>query len=237
VKRGTTTIASTGYTLITNTWYYIEFKAKIHASVGTWEIHVNGLEVASASGVNTRQTGGSFATNVYISIFRFGTGTHTLDDIYVFDDTGSFCNDFVGDVHVDFALPNSVGYITQWVGVPGAGDNYEDVNEASPDDDTSFVVTSGVGYIDSYGFANLVATSGSVYGVQVNAWARKDDIGDRQLNATVRPTSTTYSGGASLAVGSSYEYKTFQFSFNPETSDYWTIAQINATEFGIKEEA
>lgn len=237
VKRGTITIGSTGYILASNTWHYIEFKAKIAHTGGTWEVHVNGVEIASGSGVQTSQSGSSYATNVYISIFRFGVSTHILDDIYVFDDTGSFCNDFVGDVHVNFALPDSVGYITQWVGVPGAGDNYEDVNEASPDDDTSFVVTSGVGYIDSYGFANLVATSGSVYGVQVNAWARKDDIGDRQINATVRPTSTTYSGGAGLAVGSTYEYKTFQFGFNPETSDYWTIAQINAAEFGIKEEA
>ena len=238
VYRGSILIASTGYILNSDTWYYIEFKSKIApAGSGTWEVHVNGVEIASDSSVQTTQTGSSYATNVYISMFRFGTATHVLDDIYIFDDTGSFCNDFVGDVHVDFALPNSVGYITQWVGVPGAGDNYEDVNEASPDDDTSFVVTSGVGYIDSYGFANLVSASGSVYGVQVNAWARKDDIGDRQLNATVRPTSTTYSGGAGLAVGSSYEYKTFQFSFNPETSDFWTIAQINAAEFGIKEEA
>jgi hypothetical protein len=29
----------------------------------------------------------------------------------------------------------------------------------------------------------------------------------------------------------------YQFASNPETATYWTIADINAAEFGIREEA
>jgi hypothetical protein len=56
------------------------------------------------------------------------------------------------------------------------------------------------------------------------------------LNAITRPVATTYSG-ESISLGNTYGYSIFGFEQNPETSGYWTVAEINAAEFGIKEEA
>ena len=237
VKRGTTILSSTGYNLIPDTWYYLEFKAIINQSPnGSWELRINGVEIDSQTGIDTQQTGASYATNVEYRFFGFGAGEMWIDDIYIFDISGSFCNDFVGDVHVDASFPDADGYLTEWIPEPTGGGNYTKVDDTVPDDDTTFVVTSGLGNIDSYEFGALTTLSGSVYGVQVNTWGRKDDIGDRQVNATVRPSVTTFSGGTPVALGSTYAYQTFEFEVNPETNDYWTIAQINATEFGIKQE-
>lgn len=235
IKRHTATIKSTGYNVLLNTWYYIEFKGKIHQSLGEWEVHINGGYVDSGVG-DTQQTGLAAATNVNIPFWAFGSGTADIDDIYIFDTEGSVNNDFVGDVSVEAVFPDGVGYVTDWVGVPGGGANYDKVDELDPDDDTTFVVTSGVGKMDSYDFGTLAALSGSVYALQVNIWARKDDVGDRQINAIVRPTSTTYSGDVPKALGEAYGYFTFQFDTNPQTAGYWTIAQVNASEFGIKQE-
>lgn len=237
VKRGTTIIYSTGYSIPTNTWIYLEFKATIDNSSGSWEVRVNGDSKGSQSGTDTQQTGNAYITSVMVSMFGIGGSTHWLDDIYIFDDSGSFNNDFVGDVHVEAIFPDGAGYLTQWAGFPVDGDaNWEKVDDSSPDDDASFVATSGVGNIDSYDFGSLVTLSGSVYCLQVNAWAKKDDVGSRTLNAITRPLATTYSGDVPISLGNTYGYNIFVFETNPETAGYWTIAEINASEFGVKQE-
>ena len=237
VRRGTTTLSNTGYNIPTNTWVYIEFQFTIHNSTGSWELRVNGVLVDSQSGIDTQQSGNAYVTNIHWDMFRIGAATHYIDDIYIFDDTGSFCNDFVGDVYVEAIFPSADGYTNAWVAVPGAGSNYEEVDDTDPDGDTTFVATSGVGFIDSYEFDNLVSTSGSIYTVQVNLWARKDDAGSRTLNAIARPTTVTYSGAEPISLGNTYQYSLHHFDSNPETAGNWTISQINSAEFGIKQEA
>lgn len=238
VKRGTTTIASTGYSIPTNTWVYLEFKGTIHNSTGSWELRINGDWVDSQASIDTQQTGNAYATSVLFRFAGIGASTHWLDDIYIFDDEGSFCNDFVGDVHVETIFPDGAGYVTDWAGFPVDGDaNWEKVDENDPDSDTSFVATSGIGNIDLYNFGSLITVSGSIYCLQVDTWAKKDDIGSRTLNAVTRPTTVTFSGGAPLSLGNTYGYSTFQFEQNPQTAGYWTIAEINAAEFGVKQEA
>jgi len=237
IKRGTTTLENTSYAIPTNTWIYLEFKGTIDNSAGSYELRINGVTEASDSGIDTQQTGNAYATSVVFRFSGIGASNHYLDDIYIFDDEGSFCNNFVGDVYVEAIFPNADGYTNTWVAFPGSGDNYEEVDETDPDSDTTFVATSGVGFIDSYAFSNLVSTSGSIYTVQVNLWARKDDAGSRTLNAITRPTTVTYSGAEPISLGNTYQYSLHHFDYNPETAGNWTIAQINAAEFGIKEEA
>lgn len=237
IKRGSTTLSSTGYSLSVDTWIYLEFKGTIHNSTGSYELRINGVTIDSQSGIDTQQTGNAYITNVYLRFSGIGASNHYLDDIYIFDDTGSFCNNFVGDVYVEAVFPDADGYENAWVAFPGGGDNYEEVDETDPDSDTTFVVTSGVGFIDSYSFGNLVSTSGSIYTVQVNLWARKDDAGSRTLNAITRPTVTTFSGVDPISLGNTYAYSVHHFDYNPQTAGNWTIAQINAAEFGIKLEA
>ena len=235
IKRGSTIISYTGYVVPTNTWVYLEFKATIDNSAGSYELRINGITKDSQSGIDTSNSGNAWANVVHFYMRDPGQSS-MVDDIYIFDDQGAFCNDFVGDVHVEAIFPNGVGYVTDWVGVPGVGDNYEEVDEAILDDDTTFVVTSGVGLEDSYEFSDLVTLSGSVFCVQVNLWGRKDDVGSRTVVGITRPISTTYSG-IGISLGDSYQYTLYQFEANPETSINWTIPEINAAEFGIREEA
>ena len=66
VKRGTTTLMSTGYNLPVNEWFYLEFKATIANSPnGSWEVRINGVSIASQTGVDTQQTGLAYANSVF----------------------------------------------------------------------------------------------------------------------------------------------------------------------------
>lgn len=235
VKRGSTIISYTGYTIAPNTWIYLEFKATFHNSNGSYELRVNNIPIDSQSGIDTSTTGSSSANSVFLNMREPGKNSW-IDDVYMFDDEGAFCNDFVGDVHVEALFPDGAGYVSDWAAFPGAGANYEEVDEIDPDDDTTFVATSGVLLEDSYTFGDLVTLSGLVYAVQVNLWAKKDDVGSRTIVGTARPISTVYSG-IGVSLGDSYGYTTYPFDANPETSGLWTIAEINAAEFGVREEA
>ena len=237
IKRDNTTLLNTGYNLPTGEWFYLEFKATIHNSNGSFEVRVNGNNVGSMTGVDTQASGNAYINIVQWSMFGIGASTHWLDDMYIFDDSGSTCNDFVGDVHVEAHFPEADGFTNLWIPTPGGVDNYENVDELDHDDDATFVATSGIGYQDSYEFSDLVTLSGSIYTVQVNCWARKDDVGSRTINAITRPISTVFPSDDAVSISNDYSYSVFGFEVNPETSGYWTVAEINAAEFGIKMEA
>jgi hypothetical protein len=237
INRSTsTTIAYTGYYIPTNTWIYLELKLTIDNVNGAYELRINGKLEAAEGGLDTQWGGSDYVNKIEFIMKRLG-GSCYMDDIYVCDTTSSFCNDFLGDVHVETIFPSGDGYLNEWVEEPAGGGHYTKLDEDDPNDDTDFVATSGVGYIDSFVYDNLIALSGQVFGVQINAWARKDDEGSRTLNAIARVNSTTYSGINPVSIGDSYAYRVFNFDTNPDTAGYWTIADINAAEFGIKEEA
>ena len=237
IARGASTIIGyTGYAIPVNTWIYLELKLTIDDVDGAYELRINGVTESSGSGLDTQAGVNDVITLVDITMKLLG-GSCYMDDIYICNTDGAFCNDFLGDVHVETIFPSDDGYLNEWVEEPAGGGHYTKIDEDDPNDDTDFVATSGIGFIDSFVYDNLIALSGQVYGVQINAWARKDDEGSRTLNAIARVNATTYSGINPVSIGDSYAYRVFTFETNPDTEGYWTIADINAAEFGIKEEA
>jgi hypothetical protein len=210
------------------TWNYVEFKATIDDSVGSYEIRVNGVTILSATGIDTRNGGASTANTYSLD----ADSNYYYDDLYVCDDSGSINNTFRGDVKIECLFPTSDGYLTQFT--PSTpGDHYTLVDEAAPDGDTTYVYTSGIGNIDSYGFSNLTVISGSVLGVQVLPYARKDDAGSRSFAPMIYISGVAYSGEA-ISIGNTYVYYPEIFDLSPATSSAWTIAEVNASEFGTK---
>jgi len=135
-------------------------------------------------------------------------------------------------VKIECILPAANGYINQWAVFPG-GDNYTAVDETAPNGDTDYVYTSGTGFIDSYAFSNLTTVSGSVFGVQVLPYARKDDAGSRSITPNIYISGVAYSGESVFSIGNTYTYYPEIFDTSPATSSAWTIAEVNASEFGI----
>jgi hypothetical protein len=78
--------------------------------------------------------------------------------------------------------------------------------------------------------------SGSIFGVQVNMVARKDDAGGRTLRSLTRISSTDYEG-MSQNIGTDYRDYRQIIEQNPNTSATWTESDINGAEFGYKVQA
>lgn len=234
LKRGSTsgtTLAASTETLQADKWYYIEGKITIANSGGTFSARINGQECASYTG----DTLYSYSYDKASAIKMYGMPSAVrvwYDDLYVCDGTGTSHNDYLGDVRVDTIFPSGTGNSAQFT-PNGSANNWENVDETSPDEDVSYNASDTVGQKDSFGFSDLSALSSSVLGVQANLLARKDDAGSRLLRGFTRIGGTDYEG-SDLSLADSYANLTQIWTQNPNTAAAWTEAEVNAAEFGYK---
>lgn len=235
LNSGGTTIATGTGTITTNTWVYLEFNLIINGASGSIATQFNGAaDIATTTG-NFGSTGvDNFASLAQSS--GFGVYTSDTDDIYVLDASASPNNTFLGDMHVYTLYPSADGNYSQWT--PDSGSpHFSRVNEHAstyPDGDTSYVVDGTSGHRDSYAFDDLVPLTGTVFGVQSNLYARKDDVGLRQIVSSVRSGGTDYDSAVTQTLSTSYVDYTDIREVDPSTSAAWVISGVNAAEYGIK---
>jgi hypothetical protein len=216
-----------------DTWYYIELKVYIHDTGGTYDVNLNGSNELSGSGVDTKYSGSAGANQVRVGGYAF-TRYPRFDDIYVCDNTGSIANDFLGDVRVEALLPNGAGNSSDFTA--SAGSNYQCVDETPPNWE-DYVYDDTVGNHDTYTFDNMSTVEGDIYGVQSNMFAKKSSAGTRTVKTVIRSDGADYTPGSEHTLGDSYVYYVDTFEDDPDTSAAWTIAGVNAAEFGPKVES
>lgn len=224
---GGTTIATGTTVLSANVWYYIEVKLFVNGASGTVEVHLNGAtEIAS--------TTGNFGSSNIDTVARSGNGGATTDwdDMYVVDTSGAAPrNTFLGDVRVETIYATADGNHSQWT--PNSGTtHYDRVNEAQADGDTTYVSDSTVGHLDTYAFGDI-DTGATVYGLQTNLYARKDDAATRQIAPVIRQSGTD-NVGTTATLSSSYVVYSQLYNQDPTSAD-WTPTTVNADEYGVKE--
>lgn len=235
VVRGGTVLGTTSFSILANTYYFLELKVVIHPSSGSFDLRINGVSRVSASGVNTRSTSNSTANQIKLA--GSNAVTNDFDDTYILDGTGSANNDFIGDVRIQALLPSGNGNYSQFVGSDGnSTNNYLLVSETTPDDDTSYVESSSVGDKDTYAFSNLSGSPGTVFAIQTVICGRKTDAGSRSIARVIRSGSTD-EDGATVALPDNYVYLLQASELDPNTSAAWTPSGVNNAEFGFKNAA
>jgi hypothetical protein len=155
-------------------------------------------------------------------------------DTYIADIAGSApTNDFLGDSRTDAILPNANGTTSQLVGQDtNSTDNYLNVDDDPPDDDTTFNESSTVGQKDTYNYPSITPTAGTVYAVQISPLVRKTDAGVRSI-ATVARLSSTEVDGPNQALSTTY-LNLADIRETKPGGGVWTIADVNSAEFGVK---
>lgn len=233
VYRGSTLLATGTTPLSASTWYYIEFKGTVHDSTGSYTLRINGNTELTASNVDTRNAGTSGLVNILnLGIDNTNNYGGGFDDFYILDSSGSApLNDFLGDVRIDTVYPSSDGTYTDFTPSTGVS-HFALVDEATPNT-SDYNQSSTAGQRDSYGLQDLTAlTAQTIYGVQVNAAATKDDAGARSLATFIRHGDTN-ADAAAVALPTSQTYISNVFPTNPSTGAAWTEAQVNAMEAGV----
>lgn len=221
-----------------DTWVHLEIKAQIANSIPTDSciIKVDGnQEINLPATTDTCWLG-----NENISGFKLvsdSTIGHDvfLDDLVIWDSSGSDWNDFKGVMYISTLKPNGVGNYSQWTR-SGGSNNYEMVDEDEYDDDTTYVTTSTLSNRDSYDYENLNAAVDSIKAVCLTTVGTKSaGTALRTINGFSRISSTDYDHDWGYTLDDD-NYRVHQniWEESPATATAWTPAEINGAEFGVK---
>ena len=227
---GTVLGTATGITFSDGVWHYIEVEAFVHDSTGFIQVYKDGVSVLTVSGVDTKQQ-----TDDTITLFRlYGTdGTSALpnqfawDDVYVTDQGTR-----LGEFRVVTLYPDGATANADWT-PSGGGDNYEQVDEAQVDGDTSYVASDTPGDLDFYTMTDLGFAPDTVHAVQLTMCARKDDAEPRAVRLKLK-SGAVVEDGTTQAMASTYQYFSDVYEEDPEAESPWTATSVNAAQIGIE---
>jgi hypothetical protein len=242
VLRGDSTVLGTSSTsgLAAGVGGYIEFKGTIDNSTGTYTVRCNNNQILNATGADT-QNGGTSTWNVlfigqlYANLFNSAYTAATnidFDDLYVLDQSGGSHDSFYGDVAVDWHPVTGAGNSTQFT--PSAGSNYQNVDDTTPDGDTTTNTASAVGQKDTFALTDLIGTGGTIKCVQTVIYVKKSAAGTCTVADVIRHSGSDNDGTA-VGPATAYAFQLEGHIVNPGTSAAWTEAGFNAIELGYKQ--
>jgi hypothetical protein len=236
---GGTLLGTSATALTAGVSTFVEFKITVATSGGTIVTKFNGVTDANLnlSGLNTAKVGVDGWDQI-----RFGGSaepgsgstdmTLDLEDLYIFDGSGSTHNDFLGDARSLCLFPSTGNGTHAEYAASTGSDHGALVDETTPND-TDYVSSGTVNHRDTYNYP-AAGVSGTVAAVTQPLYAKCEAAGVRQLVAICVIGGTTYTHATAQTLGATWFYYRFQWLVNPATSAAWTIAEIDAAEFGHK---
>lgn len=227
--RGTTQIGSDGPTISLDTWMYLEIRSIIHNTTGVAELRINEQAPSIVFSGDTQNGGSGVIDGVRLGVpSGIGPGTFYYDDFYVLDRTVG--SDYLGDVRVDSYDVDGAGDDADFT--PLSGSNYENVDDDTPDSDTTYNESATIGAKDTFTLQDTSNQGASVYGVAHIMTVRKTDAGGRTIRGVLKSGSTTTN---QITRSPNTTYETF-FQHNEDVpgGTGWTESNVNSLKAGYE---
>ncbi len=131
--------------------------------------------------------------------------------------------------------PNAAGDSSAHIAV-GDSPNYACVDEASADDETTYVkLDASTGSSDDlYNLpASAIGAGDTINSVTLKVRARRNVVGPSTINFLWRENSTTTAGGTMSLTGSYGDFSEVK-TVRPSDSAAWTLTDLNALQVGIR---
>nr|WP_295378346.1 hypothetical protein [Pseudoxanthomonas sp.] len=236
--RGTTTTllgTSASAAIVAGAYQHVEAKVVFDNVAGSVEVRVNGVTVLSLTGVDTVATASVECSQICVMNTRSASTTNItgwfFDDVFAWDTSGTENNDFLGDRRVRTLFPDGNTASAGWTAV-GAATGYECIDEAVPDEETTYIEAAGGTTPTSEFTLTDLPSVGAIAAVEVVTRSRK-------TNAGVANLQTSMVSGASVDVGADrpltevYTYRSDVSELDPATGVPWTQAAVNAAKLRI----
>lgn len=202
------------------------------AATGTINVYTDGNLQVPFLTVSATSTNPSSLTFDTVGIGLSAAGRF-LDDVIVMDPLdglGVTDPEKMAYAGVPHRQPNSDGFYSAWTATPGAGSDYEDIDEIPPSD-ASYIQANAVGQASTFGYE--ASTSSEVLAAKWKGrFVRSDTVAGLNMNVRRRDVSATtdYDTADIPVPGDGYIFQTF-----PEKpgGGAWTEADFNDTEFGV----
>jgi len=214
-------------------WNTYEAKIYCHSSAGTFELYTNSELSFSLTGLDTNSSSGTYHTRCYFYSQSAQVAIATrYDDFYICDTAGSTFNDFVGEFTTVASFPTGDD-TSDWT--PSTGnDHYALVDEAEPDDDTTYIDGTTATDVDKFTTTNLAAGINAVLAVVLGTDARLDSAGSKSYKQLLDSGGTDYDGQTQALTTTDWVYTYDVWEEDPDTSSPWTVDDYNATIPGVE---
>ena len=118
LSRNGTILQTSINSLSNNAWYRLECQAQINSSSGFFEVKVDGVSWVSFSG-NTRTSANNYCNQIGIGMSRASddgssAATIWIDDLVVYNTSGSAPTGYLGDKRIIMRAPNGPGDVTDF---------------------------------------------------------------------------------------------------------------------------
>lgn len=232
VRRGATVIETGRIVLPFQDWAYIEFRALIDPSVGSYEVRVDRITDMAADGVNTALGGITDADTI-----KFNSNSNNrFDDIYVLDTVSGLWGDFLGPRAVEGLVVTGDGDTQEW------GPSAASVHRLLVDDPAAtlsiadYVASASVGDDELFSFNSLEHISGEINAVAVNTVVGLEGVGSRTYRVKYRSATDAEGNGPTLLVDSTQsQNRQGIMERDPSgTPDVWSLEDINSGQFGVE---
>lgn len=213
------------------TWYYLELHAIIDDTTGEYEIRVDGVNVLSATGVDTRN-GGTNPEVTCVTVGRASTDRSYYDDLYIITGDGTGVSGFQNEITIEQIKPNGAGNYTQLTPT-GSATNWQNVDDI-PFSTTDYNSSPTAGTKDTYAYSNLTATTGTILGSVIHFAANKNLAGFKKGRRLIRISSTDYAGADTPSLSATVRYFSEVLPESVATAAAWTISEVNGLEAGFE---
>lgn len=138
--------------------------------------------------------------------------------------------DWLDDRIAGCLFPIANGASVGWT--PSAGQNWQNVDDAPPDDDTTTNEATAVDTLDLYEMEDLpVGVTPDM--LQAVAYIKRDTGASAGIEPAVRHSSTTVKEVGQGIAQDVYQYILHPMDDDPVAAAAWTEANVNAAEFGL----
>ena len=249
--KSTGTLLATSTVLVTAAaWNHFEIKTTIAnagSPGGAVEVRLNNVTVIDISGVDTQSTALAETSQMIWGKQSGDSGEPgvtliDIDDVFAWDTAGSYNNDFIGDHQVLTLWPDGDTAATDWTRNTGSTD-FSAIDEAAPDDDTTYVEATASSQISEYGLDDLPSTVSAIAAVQLNGRMKKTDAGGAMVQQGLlssdvgSPAAPAEFSGSDRNITTTYTYWPDISEQDPATGAAWTRTAFNAALYKIERTA
>lgn len=231
------TLLATGAIAVDSGWHYARLKCTTalsgDADPGAASLDIYGVTEFALSGVDLACVGNEGITHIefhgYCGADASTQHSIYIDNVLIIDPSTGTPTDWLPEMRVQSLKPIANDSVA-WT--PSTGSNYQNVDEETPDDDTSYNHAAVVGALDLFQFETLVAPYGVTCLDLVNI-SRKDNAYYSRGVALSAKVAGSTTHGSDNPLNTAYEAWARRLQEKP-AGGAWTVAEVNASRFGVK---
>jgi hypothetical protein len=217
-----TTVISAGV------WHHVEAKYVASETVGTVTVWVDEVEVLAITGADTVNTLNVEASQVtFMRCADVNVLPCYLDDIYAWDDSGSYNKSQIGDKDILPYWYTGDGATSAWVRNTGSTD-YEQVDDLIQDGDTTYLQAAAASDVEELTLSGVPSTVAGIVGIALINCMRKTQAGASSVQAAAVETGGAVASGTERPMTEEYAYYSDVIERNPVSgTPAWTYTTLN----------